>query len=161
MRDKIFKNKIDMKKIISILVAAIAAMTLCMAQNGKADNILGRYSSVQGGEGYKVEVTKNPDGSYKAKIFWISEPNDPKTGKRKYDVKNPDKALRNVPSDQIVLFDGLKYNAEKQVWTDAKIYDPQRGIRVSCTAKFDDAKTLTVRGSVFGIGETAIWKRID
>lgn len=127
----------------------------------KADNILGKYSSVQGGEGYKVEVTKNPDGTYKAQIYWISEPNDPKTGLRKYDTKNPDKSLRNVPSDRVVLINGLKYNAEKQQWGDTKIYDPQRGIRVSCTARFDNAKTLTVRGSVLGIGETAVWTRVD
>lgn len=140
---------------------AVAAMTLCMAQNNKADNILGKYSSVQGGEGYKVEVTKKSDGTYKAQIYWISEPNDPKTGKKKLDTKNPDKALRGLPSDRVVLFDGLRYNAEKQLWGDAKIYDPQRGIRVSCTAKFDNAKTLTVRGSVLGIGETAVWTRVE
>lgn len=140
---------------------AVAAMTLCMAQNNKADNILGKYSSVQGGEGYKVEVTKKADGTYKAQIYWISEPNDPKTGKKKLDTKNPDKALRGLPSDRVVLFDGLRYNAEKQQWGDAKIYDPQRGIRVSCTAKFDNAKTLTVRGSVLGIGETAVWTRVE
>lgn len=136
-------------------------MTLCMAQNNKADNILGKYSSVQGGEGYKVEVTKKADGTYKAQIYWISEPNDPKTGKKKLDTKNPDKSLRGLPSDRVVLFDGLRYNAEKQQWGDAKIYDPQRGIRVSCTAKFDNAKTLTVRGSVLGIGETAVWTRVE
>lgn len=140
---------------------AVAAMTLCLAQNNKADNILGKYSSVQGGEGYKVEVTKKTDGTYKAQIYWISEPNDPKTGKKKLDTKNPDKALRGLPSDRVVLFDGLRYNAEKQQWGDAKIYDPQRGIRVSCTAKFDNAKTLTVRGSVLGIGETAVWTRVE
>lgn len=140
---------------------AVAAMTLCLAQNNKADNILGKYSSVQGGEGYKVEVTKKADGTYKAQIYWISEPNDPKTGKKKLDTKNPDKALRGLPSDRVVLFDGLRYNAEKQQWGDAKIYDPQRGIRVSCTAKFDNAKTLTVRGSVLGIGETAVWTRVE
>lgn len=140
---------------------AVAAMTLCMAQNNKADNILGKYSSVQGGEGYKVEVTKKADGTYKAQIYWISEPNDPKTGKKKLDTKNPDKALRGLPSDRVVLFDGLRYNTEKQQWGDAKIYDPQRGIRVSCTAKFDNAKTLTVRGSVLGIGETAVWTRVE
>lgn len=140
---------------------AVAAMTLCLAQNNKADNILGKYSSVQGGEGYKVEVTKKTDGTYKAQIYWISESNDPKTGKKKLDTKNPDKALRGLPSDRVVLFDGLRYNAEKQQWGDAKIYDPQRGIRVSCTAKFDNAKTLTVRGSVLGIGETAVWTRVE
>lgn len=150
-----------MKKLIISIIAGIAAMTLCSAQNDKADNILGKYSSVQGGEGYKVEVTKNADGTYKAQIYWISEPNDPKTGQRKLDTKNPDKSLRNLPSDRVVLFNGLKYNAQDQQWGDTKIYDPQRGLRVSCTAKFDNNKVLKVRGSVFGIGETAVWTRVE
>lgn len=150
-----------MKKILCTIIATIAAMTLCFAQNDKADNILGKYYASQNGESYKVVVTKNANGTYKAQLYWISEPNDPKTGKRKYDTKNPDKSLRNVPSDRIVLINGLKYNASKKVWTDADIYDPQRGIRVSCTAKFDGPKVLKVRGSVFGIGETITWKKID
>lgn len=150
-----------MKKFITLIIATFAAMTLCLAQNNKADNILGKYSSIQAGEGYKVEVTKKADGTYKAQIYWVNEPVDPKTGKKKLDDKNPDKSLRNVPSDRIVLFDGLKYDPSKQVWTDAKIYDPTRGIRVSCTARFENANTLAVRGSVFGIGETAIWTRVD
>lgn len=150
-----------MKKILSMAVAFLAAAVLCGAQNNKADNILGKYSAVQNGEGYKVEVTKKADGTYKAQIFWVSNPNDPKTGKKALDVKNPDKALRNVPADRIVLIDGLKYDSAKQQWGDTKIYDPQRGIRANCTVRFENAKTLKVSGKVLGIGETATWTRID
>lgn len=150
-----------MKKIISMLAVFAAATVMGLAQNNKADNILGKYSAVQNGEGYKVEVTKKADGTYKAQIFWISEPNDPKTGKKKLDTKNPDKALRNVPSDCVVLIDGLKYDSAKQQWGDTKIYDPQRGLRANCTVKFENAKTLKVSGKVLGIGETATWTRID
>lgn len=150
-----------MKRIIITIIALASAAFMCAAQNNKADNILGKYSSVQGGEGYKVEVTKNADGTYKAQIYWISEPMDPKTGKKKLDSKNPDKSLRNLPSDRVILFNGLKYNAADQQWGDTKIYDPQRGIRVSCTAKFENAKVLNVRGSVLGIGETAVWTRVE
>lgn len=149
-----------MKKIISLLIAAVAAMTVCFAQNNKAENIIGKYSSVQGGEAYKVEVTKKADGTFKAQIYWVAKPIDPKTGKKKLDENNPDKSLRSVSADRIVLFDGLKYDSSKQVWTDAKIYDPQRGIRVSCTARFENPNVLLVRGSVLGIGETATWTRV-
>ena len=69
--------------------------------------------------------------------------------------------MRNVPCDEIVLMDGLKYNAGKKQWDGTKIYDPQRGIRASVTVKFSDPGTLNVRGTVLGIGETAVWKKID
>lgn len=150
-----------MKKFISTIVVILSTAAMCLAQNNKADNILGKYSSVQGGEGYKVEVSKNTDGTYKAQLYWISEPNDPKTGKPKYDTKNPDKTLRNVLSSKVVLFNGLKYNSERQEWGDTKIYDPQRGLRVNCTARFENAKVLKVSGKVLGIGETAVWTRIE
>lgn len=150
-----------MKKLIVTIIATFATAMLCMAQNNKADNILGKYSSVQGEDSYKVEVTKNADGSYKAQIFWVNNPTDAKTGKKRLDEKNPDKSLRNVPCDRIVLFNGLKYDAAKQQWSDTKIYDPQRGIRANCTVKFDNPQTLAVRGSVLGISETAIWKRVN
>lgn len=150
-----------MEKFISIVIAAIAAMTVCFAQNDKADNIVGKYSSVQGGEAYKVAVTKKSDGTYKAQIYWVAKLIDPKTGKKRLDENNPDRSLRSVPADRIVLFDGLRYDSSKQVWTDAKIYDPQRGIRASCTARFENSSVLLVRGSMFGIGETATWTRVS
>lgn len=150
-----------MKKIISIIAATILASVMCLAQNNKADNILGKYSAVQNGDGYKVQITKNADGTYKAQIYWVSDPVDPKTGKKNLDVKNPDKSLRNVPTDRIVLIDGLKYDAAAQQWGDTKIYDPQRGIRANCTVKFENAKVLKVSGKILGIGETATWTRID
>ena len=50
-------------------------------------------------------------------------------------------------------------NSEKQRWDGAKIYDPQRGIKVNVTLSFDSPKKLLVRGTVFGIGETVTWTK--
>ncbi len=149
-----------MKKFLTIIIAALMTCSLAFAQNNKADNILGKYSSSQNGESYKVEITKNSNGTYKAQIYWVSNPLD-KNGKKKLDTKNPDKSLRNNTTDSVVLIDGLKYDSAKQQWGDAKIYDPQRGLRVSCTAKFDSAKVLKVSGKVLGIGETITWTRVE
>lgn len=149
-----------MKKILTTIALAVVAAVCAFAQGNKADAILGKYSSVQNGDGYKVEVTKKADGTYKAQIYWVSNPVDAQTGKKRVDEKNPDKSLRNVPCDRIVLIDGLKYNASKQQWDDAKIYDPQRGIKANATLKFENANVLKVRGSVLGIGETATWTRV-
>ena len=61
--------------------------------------------------------------------------------------------------DKVVLFSGLSYDSAKKQWSGAKIYDPQRGISVKMTARFENADTLIIRGTVLGIGESISWKR--
>ena len=55
-----------MKRFLIALTAVLFAMLPASAQSAKnssADNIIGKYESVQGTDAYKVEVTKNADGS--------------------------------------------------------------------------------------------------
>lgn len=151
-----------MKKILTLIVLAIFAIMPAMAQsslNSKADNIIGCYKSKQNNDVFKVRISKNSNGSYKAQIYWVENDKDAK-GKKILDDKNPDKSLRNTPCDKIVLIDGLKYNEQKHQWDDAKVYDPQRGLRAKCVCTFKDGK-LQVKGSVMGISETVIWTRIN
>ena len=148
-----------MKRFITTLAAAVLCTLAAFAQNDKADNIIGKYICGTGKDAYKVEITKQPDGNYKCQIFWVADPLD-ENGNQALDTKNPDKSLRSVPMDRVVLFKDLKYNAEKKHWTDTKIYDPNRGIKVKVTINFDDPKTLKVRGTVLGIGETVTWNRL-
>jgi uncharacterized protein (DUF2147 family) len=75
-------------------------------------------------------------------------------------VKNPDKSLRNVDIDQVVIVKGLKYDADDKTWGDAKIYDPSKGIRVNVTAEFVSADKLKLRGTILGIGTTIYWSKI-
>ncbi len=93
-----------MKKLLLIACGLIASIGL-MAQNDKADNIVGTYAGGSGKDAFKVKITKLQDGT--------------------------------------------------------KIYDPNRGIKVSMTAAFDSPKVLKIRGSVLGIGETEVWKRVE
>ena len=148
-----------MKRLIAIAAVIFAACFSLSAQNDKADNIIGKYSSVQGADAYKVNFFKAADGTYTAQIYWLANPYD-EHGNKALDPKNPDKSLRNVPCDRIVLIKGLKYNSEKQRWDGAKIYDPQRGIKVNVDCHFEGPKTLKVHGNVLGIGETITWNRI-
>lgn len=148
-----------MKHFITLLAVAVLCTLSAFAQNDKADNIVGKYLCGTGKDAYKVNITKQSDGNYRCQIFWVADPLD-ENGKPSLDTKNPDKSLRNVPIDKVVLFSGLKYIPEKQHWSDAKIYDPNRGIKVKVTINFDDAKTLKVRGTVLGIGETVTWTRL-
>ena len=148
-----------MKRIITTIFASLLYTLAAFAQNDKADNICGKYICGTGKDAYKVEITRQSDGNYKCQIFWVADPLD-ENGKQALDTKNPDKSLRSVPMDRVVLFKDLKYNAEKKHWTDTKIYDPNRGIKVKVTINFDDPKSLKVRGTVLGIGETVTWNRL-
>ena len=143
------------------LLCAMAFVLPSIAQgiNDNADNIVGEYLTDRGGSKSKVRVTKNANGTYRAQVFWVEKPLDANGNKRK-DVKNPDKSMRNVDIDQVVVVDGLKYDAKDKSWGDAKIYDPSKGIRVNVTAEFVDSKKLKLRGTILGIGTTLYWTRI-
>lgn len=147
-----------MRKIILALFLSLCGF---VAAGQEADAILGDYHSKQNADEYKVRVTRNANGTYKAQIFWVKDDVDPATGKKFLDTKNPSKALRNVACDRIVLFDGLQYNAARQRWDGTKIYDPQRGIRANAVVTRDAATgMLSVKGSLLGISETVIWTRL-
>jgi uncharacterized protein (DUF2147 family) len=148
-----------MKKIIVALCALFLSL-LAFAQNDKADNIIGTYLCGKGQSAYKVKIVKLTDGTYKGSICWVANPYD-ENGKIATDTKNPKKELRNTPMDKVVLFKGLQYDAEKQNWSGVKIYDPNRGINVKMTAKFESPGTLVVRGTVLGIGESVNWIKQD
>ena len=146
-----------MKRIIIALSALMLSLSL-FAQNDKAGNIVGIYNCGAGKDAYKVQISALPDGSYKGAVCWTADPYDA-DGKLKTDVKNPDKSLRSVPLNKIIIFSGLQYDAEKQQWSGAKIYDPGRGIKVKMTARFEGNKKLVVRGTVLGIGESVTWTK--
>ena len=144
-----------MKRILFALTALLFSIGL-PAQNDKADNIVGTYSYASGKDACKIRIDKLDDGSYRGTVCWTADLYDA-SGKKKTDVKNPDKSLRNTPMDQVVIFSGLQYDAAKKHWSGTKIYDPDRGIRVKMTAKFEGDGKLVVRGTVLGIGESVTW----
>lgn len=151
-----------MKKMVLALFCALFTCLQIVANgiNDNADNIVGEYLTDRGGSKSKVRVTKNADGTYSAQMFWVEKPYDA-DGKKRKDVKNPDKSLRNVDIDQVVIVKGLKYNKAEKTWGDAKIYDPSKGIRVNVTAEFVATNKLKLRGTIFGIGTTLYWTKLD
>lgn len=127
--------------------------------NAAGDNIIGNYLVEHKGEKSKVKVFKNADGSYTAQVFWVQNRTE-KDGSVRKDTKNPDKSLRNVDCDKILIFKGLKYDASAKAWGGASIYDPVRGINASLKAWFSDSKTLSLKGSKMGFSETVTWTRL-
>ena len=99
--------KRNMKQFIFSIICALTFSLTSVAQslNDKADAIVGEYLTDRGGSKSKVRVTKAQDGTYTAQMFWVEHPLDKKGNKRK-DVKNPDKSLRNVDIDKVVIVKG-------------------------------------------------------
>lgn len=151
-----------MKKTVALVLMLVAFVGVAMAQNAindKADNIVGIYQGKQGEDLFKASITKQANGNYQGQIIWLEKDRDA-NGNKFLDEKNPDKSLRHVPCDQIVIFSNLKYNAKKHRWDDTKIYDPQRGIRANLHAEFTSSGQLRLRGSVMGIGESVYWDKV-
>lgn len=126
--------------------------------NSNGDNILGEYISDRGGSKSKIKVTKEEDGTYMAQVYWVENELD-KDGNKRKDVKNPDKKLRNVDIDKVVLIKGLKYNAKKQKWSGADIYDPTMGMKVDVDVEFVSPTKLKLFGNILGIGKKVYWEK--
>lgn len=155
-----------MRKFLFVFAAFVACFSLsssvCRAQqelNGRADSILGEYETEHQGEMCKIRLTKQEDDTYQAQVFWVENRLD-KNGNVRLDEKNPDKSLRSVECDKIVLISGLKYDSSKQKWADAKIYDPTRGIKANVTCWFEQSGLLHVKGSMLGFSQSVYWKKI-
>ena len=150
-----------MKKTIFTLIGAImfAIPTFAQNINKNGDEIIGEYLTDRGGSKSKVRVTKEENGTYTAQLFWVENPLDNKGNKRK-DVKNPDKNLRNVDIDKVVVIKDLKFDKSEGEWNGTKIYDPSKGIRVDVEAEFVDAKKLKLFGNIWGIGTTIYWTKL-
>ena len=150
-----------MKKMMKMVVAAMclfgAATTYAQSA---ADKIVGVYKVEEEGRQSKVRFTKCDDGTYQGQIIWLSEPNNP-DGTRKMDVKNPDPKKRNVPSDQVVIVYGIRYNAEENCWDGGKVYKPINGKTYKVAVSFDNETTLRVKGSLGPISLSRYWTKIE
>lgn len=151
-----------MKKVLFALLALVAFAAPLSAQNlnDNGDNIVGEYLTDRGGSKSKVRVTRNDNGTYTAQVFWVENALD-KNGNKRKDVKNPDKSLRNVDIDKVILVDGLKYDAEDKKWGGTKIYDPTKGLKVNVSAEFVEPTKLKLRGTILGVGVTLYWNKLN
>ena len=151
-----------MKRLTLVLLSFLACLFSLSAQdrlNSEADSILGEYEVRHQGEYTKVRVTKDTDGTYKAQVYWVENRLD-EDGNVRVDEKNPDKSLRHVECDKIILFSGLKYNKEKSRWDGAKVYDPTRGLRANVVCEFMEDGTFRVKGFLLGFSQSIYWKPI-
>lgn len=150
-----------MKNIFKVGLAALVMLLSANAfAQSAADKIVGVYSVEEEGRQSKVRFTKCADGSYQGQIIWLSEPNNA-DGTRKMDLKNPDPAKRNTPSDQVVIVYGIRYDAKKQAWNGGKVYKPINGKTYKVECSFSDEQTLRVKGSLGPISLSRYWKKVE
>ena len=152
-----------MKSLIIIVFTFLMTILPAFAQedpNLSADSILGEYEVLHQDEYARVRISRETDSTYMAQVFWIDDMYD-KRGMVRLDEKNPDRSLREVPCNQIVLMTGLKYDAQKQRWGDTKLYDPTRGVRANVTCEFREEKGLRVRISFLCFAQTSWWKKLN
>ena len=148
-----------MKNFFMTAMLGISVFVSAAAQED-ADRIIGTYLATYEGEESKVSIFKEDDGTYTARVIWALNKYD-ENGNVKTDEKNPDKSKRNTPCDEIVLIERMSYNQKKNSWTDAKIYDPVRGIKANADCSFAPDGRLKVRGSVMGIGVSVYWEKLE
>lgn len=155
-----------MKRYILVLLMVLAPVFTLSAQKhtknvekcSKADNVLGRYYIEDETGTSKAMFKKADDGTYYCQLYG-GQPVYDKHGKMYLDVNNPDPALRNIPAHEAIIISGLKYNADKKIWEDGKIHNPQnRLMKANCTLEFvDDGKTVKIFGNLMGIGKSVYW----
>ena len=151
-----------MRKLLYVILAFSIFSIVSPAQhvlNEDPDGIIGEYRVRFQGENTKVRVTKDTDGTFKAQIFWVENRLDDE-GNVRLDEKNPDKSLRHMECDRIVLMSGLRYESEKKRWGGTKVYDPTRGIRANATCEFMPDGTLRVKGSLLGVSQSVYWEKM-
>lgn len=124
------------------------------------DDIVGVYYVSHQNEESKVRIFRQPDGTYSAQVTWIRDSLD-RSGSLRLDEKNPDRSLRSVPCNRIMIMEGLTYDCMSERWEGGKIYDPTRGIRANVSCDFDPDGRLRVRGSLLGISQTIYWVKLD
>lgn len=146
-----------MKRLFLTWMCALLTVAGSLSAQTKADDIVGTYKAAQNGVNSKVEIKKVGNG-YRAQVIWVDNLKK-EDGSIRTDEKNPDKAKRSTPANQIVLIEKVTYDGNGE-WKDGQIYDPTRGKSFKVRLSFKDPKTLKVRGSFGPFSETVYWTKI-
>ncbi len=139
----------------AFLLLFLSVSKVSLANN--PDAIIGYWKT---GEGNGIIHIYKQGDKYYGKIAVMKEPNDPKTGKPKLDVKNDNKQLQNRPLLGLVNLRDFKF-VKQNLWKEGNIYDPKTGNDYSCKITMIDNNTIEVRGymGISLLGRTDTWKR--
>lgn len=146
---------------VSRLLLPLLALTFLLTAFTAAENpdaVVGTW--LNGTKKGHVQIYKQGN-KYFGRLIYLTEPNDPATGKPKTDGKNPDAKLRSRPLLNLNIMQGFEFDGDDQ-WEDGKIYNPEDGKTYSCYMKLNNPNSLYVRGyvGIKAIGKTQTWTRI-
>lgn len=151
--------------ILALLVIAIVFPSLTVAQTSKADRITGIYLTYDddtGKEKSQVRIHKASNGKYVGEIVWLKVPNEA-NGKEKLDKNNQEPKLRSRKVMGLQILKGFSYDADNDEWSEGTIYNPSSGKTYNCYMKFENSKSLKIRGYIgaawMGLGKTAVWTK--
>lgn len=147
----------------SLVLGTLFVLAGFSASAQDADRILGVYKVVgeTTGELSHVRIYRNGD-KYYGRIIWLEHPSNA-DGTKRLDTMNPNPKLRTLPADEILILDGLHYDAKKEQWTGGTIYNPVDGKVYDVMAEFENDKVLRVRGYIGSLmfGKTYLWDRLE
>ena len=139
---------------MKFVTAAVLAGLICLPHAALAGAPEGTWLSEDGGT--KVRIS-NCGGKLCGTVVWLEEPNDPKTGKPKTDMLNPDPAKRSRPMLGLQVVNGLAPNGPNK-WS-GQIYNADDGNTYSAHM-MPETDTARVQGCVLGLlCKTQSWKR--
>lgn len=142
-----------MRKYVAILLLILTS-GLTFAQSNGDQLINCKWYNLSGTN--KIQFKKESNGTYTARVIWLSEPNG-KDGKPRLDLKNPDKSKRTNKLVGTPIVWGLKYANGK--WEDGTLYSPTKGITAKGSVTINDKGELVLKGIKFGISQTETFKR--
>jgi uncharacterized protein (DUF2147 family) len=141
---------------VKTYIGAAVIGLVCWSSGAMAGAPQGIWMSQDGGT--KVQIS-NCGAKLCGTVVWLDEPTDPKTGKPKTDLLNPDPAKRARPLLGLQVVNGLAPNGDNK-WS-GEIYNADDGKTYSAHM-MPDTSTAKVQGCVLGIlCKTQTWKRAN
>jgi uncharacterized protein (DUF2147 family) len=137
------------------LLSIISIIFIALPTFAQADKILGTWLSAD--KKAHIEMYKS-NNIYYGKISWLSQPNDPTTGKPQLDTKNQDASKRSQSVLGSILFSDFKYDDGE--YTGGKIYDIRDGKTYAGKLWLNDDGTLSMRGYIGFLYSTETWTRL-
>jgi uncharacterized protein (DUF2147 family) len=144
---------------IQLFLALICIASYAQKPTKNGDAIIGKWMSAA--NDFQVEVYKDAQGKYAAKIIWFKVITAGKTMNDILDKHNPNSQLRNRKWLGMQTLNGLEYDG-KNKWNNGHIYVPKTGKTYSAKCTLTSKNVLEVRGyiGISLLGETLIFNRV-
>lgn len=153
-----------MKRLLLFLwyLTILTQICYCQVFIRNPDDITGIWISSNGAMKIRIEREKDKL-QYNAKIIWLKDATDPKTGLPRTDRFNPVFEKQYLPIVGLYYLKNFRYNAKKHSWNYGKIYDPAVGKEYEGILRLTDRNTLLIREYVYFsfLGANRTWKRIS